>query len=160
LVLVLGFSHCFFPSASMMKFSTVFGASLSKSLASISPWFVAMRAYTPGPCFAEAGGAAVSDAGFSAAAEGFSVDGAGVSAGGAGFSVGAAGVGAGAGVVAGGSDGRAGSGAPHPAAANVSAHTKPTIHLVIGELSLSLLATSYELPATTYHPTYHLPPSE
>jgi hypothetical protein len=120
---------------------------LSKSLASISPWFVAMRAYTPGPCFAEAGGAAVSDAGFSAAAEGFSVDGAGVSAGGAGFSAGAAGVsgaGVGAGVAAGGSDGRAGSGgAPHPTAANVSAHTNPAIHLVIGELSLSLLATSH-----------------
>jgi hypothetical protein len=95
-----------------------------------------MRAYIPGPCFADAGGVAVSDAGFSAAVEGFSVDGAGVSAGGAGVSAGAAGAGAGvgvgAGVAAGASDGRAGSGgAPHPAAANVSAHTKPTIHLVI-----------------------------
>jgi hypothetical protein len=138
----------------MTKFSTVFGASLSKSLASISPWFVAMRAYTPGPCFAEAGGVAVSDAGFSAAAEGFSAEGAGVSAGGAGFSAGAAGVsgagaGAGVGVAGGGSDGRAGSGgAPHPAPANETAHTNPAIHLVIADsLSRSLWLP---LPPTTY----------
>jgi len=100
-----------------------------------------MRAYTPAPCFAEAGGVAVPDAGFSAAAEGFSVDGAGVSAGAAGFSAGVEGAGAGAGVgaAAGGSDGRAGSGgAPHPAAANISAHTKPTIHLVITQLLLGV----------------------
>src|SRR5688572_23675868 len=139
----------------MTKFSTVFGASLSKSLASISPWFVAMRAYIPGPCFAEAGGVAGSDAAFSAAAEGFSVDVTGLSAGGAGFSAGVAGVsgagvvGAGVGVAAGGSDGRAGSGgAPHPAATNASAHTNPAIHLFIADsLSRSLWppATSYRL---------------
>ncbi len=103
-----------------------------------------MCAYTPGPCFsADTAGFSVT-AGFAvsagAVATGFSADGAGVAAGGvAGVSAGVAGgvasgvgVGVGAGVAAGASAGRAGSGAPpQPAAANVSTHTKPAIHLVI-----------------------------
>ena len=101
-----------------------------------------MCAYTPGPCFAADGFDVSVLVASGSAAGGFSGEGAGVAGdgAGAGVSAGAAGVsgvgvGAGVGVAAGGSDGRAGSGgAPHPATTNISAHTNPTIHLVIAEL--------------------------
>jgi hypothetical protein len=123
---------------------------LSNSLATIAPWLVVMCAYTPGPCFAAVGLDVSLPVASGFAADGFSGEGAGVAAGDAGVSAGAAGVsgvgvGAGVGVAAGGSEGRAGSGgAPHPAAAIVSTHTKPTIHLVIA-ISLSAF-TDHRLP--------------
>ena len=116
----------------------------------------------PGPYLA-ADGFAVSAG---AVAAGFSADGAGVVAGEAGFSAegaGDAGAGVsgagvagggvvGAGVAAGGSVVRAGScGAPQPAAANVSAHTKPRIPVLIAHsfLDRATSATSYQLRAAS-----------
>ena len=101
----------------------------------------------PGPYLAADGfdvSAGAGSAGFSV--EGGGVVGAGVS--GAGVVAGGGVVGAGVdGAAAGGSEGRAGScGAPHPAAANVSAHTTPTIHLVIAHSFLAF--TVHRFPFT------------